>query len=92
MDTKELDITAELAHIELSEEEKAGFAQAVSQLVEYFEIMDKLELKEGDVEHHIPLKTNALRSDNASESSLSDDILEQAPDLEDRFIAIPNVL
>lgn len=92
MDTKELDITAELAHIELSDEEKSGFAQAVSQLVEYFEVMDQMELKQGDVEHHIPIKSNALRKDQASESPLSDDILEQAPDLEDRFIAIPNVL
>lgn len=92
MDRKELDITAELANIELSDTEAERLAQAVSQMVEYFAMMDELELDDAPREHHILNSKNALRSDASRESNLSDDILEQAPDLEDRFIAIPNVL
>jgi aspartyl-tRNA(Asn)/glutamyl-tRNA(Gln) amidotransferase subunit C len=92
MDKKELEITAELAHIELSEGEIDRFSQAVAQMIEYFALMDELELDTQSTEHHIPNSKNALREDRSEESSLADDILEQSPDLEDRFISIPNVL
>ncbi len=92
MDRKELEITAELAHIELSDAEIETFSRAVSQMVEYFAVMDELKLEGESASHHIPGGGNALRKDRSGDSPYADDILEQAPDLEDRFIAIPNVL
>ncbi len=92
MDIKELEITAALANIELSGKELNVFAQAVTQMIEYFALMESYQIGSDTTGHHIRNKTNVLRDDAASESQLSDDILEQAPDLEDRFIAIPNVL
>lgn len=92
MDKTELELTAELAHIELSDDEKAVFSDAVSQMIEYFALMDEIEVGFENSEHHIPGNANAVRPDKALPSQYADDILEQAPDLEDRFIAIPNVL
>jgi aspartyl-tRNA(Asn)/glutamyl-tRNA(Gln) amidotransferase subunit C len=92
MEKKELEITAGLANMEFSDGEMQKLAAAVSQMVEYFSIMESYEPGKGSTGHHISDNKNHLRKDAAGDSPLSDDILEQAPDLEDRYIAIPNVL
>jgi len=81
MDRSELDITAELALMDLTDDERGQLETAVAQLLEYF------SLQEGN-----RLRSDVLRTDGEAAQALADDILEQAPDLEDRFIAIPNVL
>lgn len=90
MDRRELEITAELANIELSDAEIEKFSSAVEQMIEYFEIMAEVDLS-GLVSEHRHGQ-NSLRSDRAADSAMSDEILGQAPELEDRFIVIPNVL
>ena len=91
MEREELDITAQLARLELSEEETRRFEQAVFQMLEYFS-----KMREFDVEGLPPTaqlkQTNATRADRASEQQDSASILDNAPELEDRFIVIPNVL
>jgi aspartyl-tRNA(Asn)/glutamyl-tRNA(Gln) amidotransferase subunit C len=93
MDRGELDITAELALINLSDDERAELETAVSQLLEYFSTMDLVDVSGLEPTTHALQEGNRLRPDTPrDEAGISDDILEQAPDLEDRFIAIPNVL
>ncbi|HKJ86115.1 MAG TPA: Asp-tRNA(Asn)/Glu-tRNA(Gln) amidotransferase subunit GatC [Spirochaetia bacterium] len=97
MDRSELDITAELALMDLTDDERGQLETAVAQLLEYFSVMDGIDvsglaptthaLQEGN-----RLRSDVLRTDGEAAQALADDILEQAPDLEDRFIAIPNVL
>lgn len=88
MDKRELEITAELAHIELSDSEIGKFAGAVEQMIEYFDMMI-------DVSDELPAdrpRKAVIRKDSAVYLRMSDEILDQAPELEDRFIVIPNVL
>jgi aspartyl-tRNA(Asn)/glutamyl-tRNA(Gln) amidotransferase subunit C len=92
MDQKELFITAELAQIQLEESEVETLAQEVSQMVSYFEKMLEVSVDHLEPTTQHLLKQNRIRPDVVSPSNLADDILEQAPDLEDRFICIPNVL
>jgi aspartyl-tRNA(Asn)/glutamyl-tRNA(Gln) amidotransferase subunit C len=108
MDRSELDVTAELALMDLTEDERARLEPAVAQLLEYFSVMDGIDVSALEPTTHALQEGNRLRADSAdagtsasgiadpnataSASALADDILEQAPELEDRFIAIPNVL
>lgn len=92
MEKRELTVTAELAQIELREEETERLTQEVTQMVSYFEKMMEVSVEGLEPTTHAMLKTNRLRPDYNNTSDLADDILEQAPDLEDRFICIPNVL
>ena len=94
MDRSELDITAELALLELTDDERAQLEQGVARLLEYFSLMDSIDVSNLEPTTHALQEGNRLRADvpRAEGDELSDDILEQAPDLEDRFIAIPNVL
>jgi aspartyl-tRNA(Asn)/glutamyl-tRNA(Gln) amidotransferase subunit C len=92
MEKRELTVTAELAQIELREEETERLTKEVSQMVSYFEKMMEVSVEGLEPTTHAMLKKNRLRPDNNNTSDMADDILEQAPDLEDRFICIPNVL
>lgn len=91
MDREELDITAQLARLELSDEETKRFEQAVFQMLEYFS-----KMREFDVEGLPPTaqmtRKNTTRKDAAVVNTDTEAILGNAPELEDRFIVIPNVL
>ena len=61
-------------------------------MVAYFEKMMEVSVDSLEPTTHTFIKKNRLRPDEFSPSDLADDILEQSPDLEDRFVCIPNVL
>ncbi len=93
MDRAELDVTAELALLNLNETEQADLETAVGQLLEYFSAMDLVDVSGLEPTTHALSEGNRLRPDTPrTATGIEDEILEQAPDLEDRFIAIPNVL
>lgn len=99
----ELEITADLALLELTGDERGRLEAEVSRLLDYFATMDAIDVTGLEPTTHALREGNRVRPDEptagltpggdaAAAESLADDILEQAPDLEDRFIAIPNVL
>lgn len=92
MDIDELLFTAELAQLELTERELTVLAEAVSQMVDYFARMQEIDVDDLPPTTHALLTSNRLRPDLVRESTLADDLLEHAPDVEDRFVVIPNVL
>jgi aspartyl-tRNA(Asn)/glutamyl-tRNA(Gln) amidotransferase subunit C len=93
MDSSELDITARLALLELSPEEREQFEREVGRLLEYFSLMDGVDVSGLEPTTHALGQGNRLRADVPRQGGeVADDMLEQAPDLEDRFVAIPNVL
>jgi aspartyl-tRNA(Asn)/glutamyl-tRNA(Gln) amidotransferase subunit C len=94
MERDELAITAHLARLELSPEETADFQRAVFQMLDYFS-----KMREVDVEGLPPtaqmVTHNRVRPDAPAEgrgAAEVDRLLANAPELEDRFIVIPNVL
>lgn len=93
MDRAELVLTAELALIELDDSRLEAFSASVGELLDHFTAMSSLDVEGLEPTTHALAEQNRLRPDAASpESGLADRILEQASDLEDRLISIPNVL
>jgi len=93
MHRDELKITAELALVELDEERLAAFERSVTALLDHFAVMSTFDVSDLPATTHARSEENRLRPDEAvRDPELSDRILEQAPDLEDRLISIPNVL
>ena len=93
MHRDELRITAELALVELDDERLAAFERSVSALLDHFAAMSTFDVSGLPATTHALNEENRLRPDQVvSDAELSDRILDQAPDLEDRFISIPNVL
>jgi len=92
MDIAEIDRIASLALIELEDAEKERLAEAVDQMIAYFQLMQKIDVSGLEPTTHALLKDNRVRPDNNNPNNISDDLLDQAPELEDRLIVIPNVL
>jgi len=93
MDRAELELTAQLALIELDETRLAAFEASVGELLDHFAVMNSFDVTGLSPTTHALQEENRLRTDSAgTEPGMPDLILDQAPDLEDRFISIPNVL
>lgn len=92
MDQKELYVTATLAQLELSEAEAQTLNAAVEEMLQHFARMKEIDVDRLEPTTHALLKTNRVRADRVVESSLAERLIENAPETEDRFIVIPNVL
>lgn len=92
MEIRELETTAALAQIDLGEGDLARLGDAVSQMLAYFEKMNALDTEGLEPTTHALVKDNRVRPDTVVFSSYADALVDQAPEREDRFIVIPNVL
>jgi aspartyl-tRNA(Asn)/glutamyl-tRNA(Gln) amidotransferase subunit C len=92
MDIKELQTTAFMARLTLKEDEVEKLNKAVSEMLDYFSIMKNIDVDELDPTTHALASKNRQRKDEIVEQTETETILGQAPELEDRFIVIPNVL
>ena len=93
MDRDELELTAELALIDLDESRLTAFENSVGELLDHFAAMSSFDVTGLLPTTHALQEENRLRHDTpGTDPELPDLILEQASDLEDRFISIPNVL
>ena len=93
MDRGELELTAELALIDLDDSRLTAFEESVGELLDHLAVMSSFDVSGLLPTTHALQEENRLRHDSArTDPELPDLILEQASDLEDRFISIPNVL
>ncbi|WP_460056661.1 Asp-tRNA(Asn)/Glu-tRNA(Gln) amidotransferase subunit GatC [Spirochaeta dissipatitropha] len=89
---KDILVTAGLAQVELSEDEREALRASMSRMVEYMEVMAEAPVDELLAMTHVHAAENRIRNDNNNPWNNTDALLENAEDLEDRYIAIPNVL
>lgn len=103
MNDAELQITADLARISLSDEERARLRTEVETMLTYFDSMASAEAALGEAAANaacdnaagagnIVRSVHALRDDRVRDDVNADDLIDAADEVEDRFIAIPNVL
>ena len=92
MEEKELDITAELSNLELTPEERAAFDIEVGRILEYFELMKRIDVEGVEATTHVGLRGNQTREDIPRDVDLSEALLANSPDRDGRFFRIDKVL
>jgi aspartyl-tRNA(Asn)/glutamyl-tRNA(Gln) amidotransferase subunit C len=92
MDSRELLATARMARLTLAEGELAALARAVEQMLEHFSQMRLVDVEGLAPTTHALVRENRLRDDAESVLASSEELLRNAPEREERFIVIPNVL
>jgi aspartyl-tRNA(Asn)/glutamyl-tRNA(Gln) amidotransferase subunit C len=88
----EVEHVAQLARLALRDEELETFARELGVILEHVEDLAALDLD--DVEptaHPLPL-VNVLRRDEVRPSLPRDEVLSQAPAVEDRRFRVPRIL
>lgn len=92
MDMREIDITVELAQMELSSEEKTRLGKDLQEILEYFAQMSQIDVEGVEPTTHSLQKFLRTRPDEVLTSVLADELLDKAPEVESRLVVIPNVL
>jgi aspartyl-tRNA(Asn)/glutamyl-tRNA(Gln) amidotransferase subunit C len=85
-------MTARMARLDLSEEEMARLSRAVEQMLAHFSHMREIDVAGLAPTTHALLRENRLREDVETALAAPDTLVGNAPEREDRFIVIPNVL
>jgi aspartyl-tRNA(Asn)/glutamyl-tRNA(Gln) amidotransferase subunit C len=92
MDASDLEVTARMARLSLSEEELERLRAAVEQMLAHFSHMREIDVAGLAPTTHALLKENRLRDDVESREVPAESLLDNAPEREERFIVVPNVL
>jgi aspartyl-tRNA(Asn)/glutamyl-tRNA(Gln) amidotransferase subunit C len=92
MEAGELSATARMARLTLSPEEADQLRAAVERMLAYFAHMKEIDVEGLAPTTHALLRENRLREDVEAGCRDADTLVGNAPEREDRFIAIPNVL
>lgn len=83
---------AKLARLGITPQEKEMFGKQLSAILEYAEILNKLNTdKIAPTSHAIPMK-NVLREDKIVPCKNSQDILINAPEKEDNMFKVPRIV
>ena len=92
MDASELAATARMARLSLSAEDFEKLGTAVEQMLAHFSHMRNIDVEGLAPTTHALLRENRLREDTENPAGHVDQLLDNAPEREERFIVVPNVL
>jgi len=92
MDASELQLTARMARLSLTQVDLEKLGIAVEQMLQHFSHMKEIDIQGLAPTTHPLLRENRLRPDVETGPALSSTLLDNSPEREDRFIVIPNVL
>lgn len=92
IDKKTVEYVAELARINISEEEKAKLLPQLSKILDYIDKLKEIDTKDVEPTRGYLLETNILRKDEVVKFPFSKDILNNAPSHEEGHLKIPKVI
>lgn len=83
---------AELAHIELTEEEKNLFTEQFNRILEFFEKIDSVDTEGIPPTYHVFDLVNVFRKDETEEPLSKESVLRNAPRREENFFKSPRII
>lgn len=89
---KDVRYMADLARLQLSEEEVKSFAQDMNQILGYMERLDELDTSDVEPLEHVIDLDSRLRPDEAKDPISHDDALKNAPDADSDYFRVPKVI
>jgi aspartyl-tRNA(Asn)/glutamyl-tRNA(Gln) amidotransferase subunit C len=89
---KQVEHVAWLAHIELSDEEKALFTEQFNDILEFFKKIDSVDTKGVEPTYHVLDLNNVYRKDETTPSLPTEEALKNAPKKEKKFIKAPRIV
>ncbi|MFH1710601.1 MAG: Asp-tRNA(Asn)/Glu-tRNA(Gln) amidotransferase subunit GatC [bacterium] len=89
---KDVEHVAKLARLGLTEAEKKRFTEQLSKILEYAEIINKLDTKNvAPTSHAIPMK-NVFREDKVSEFEDRRSVIANAPKEDNNMFSVPRIM
>jgi len=92
VDKKNVEHVANLARIEISEEEKASLGGQLSKIIGYIDKLKELNTDNVEPMRGLHTERNVTREDKAKDSGAKEDILSSSPLREGDYFKIPKVI
>lgn len=89
---KEVEHTAWLAHIKLSEKEKILFTKQFNDILNYFKKIDEVNTADVQPTYHVLDLLNVYREDEITPSLPAKETLKNAPRKEKQFLKAPRIV
>ena len=89
---KDVEHVASLAHIELSDQEKALFTEQFNDILEYFKKIDAVDTNGVEPTYHVLDLSNVSRRDETKPSLSTEEALRNAPKKEKKFLKAPRIV
>lgn len=89
---KDVEYVADLARLQLSDEETESLANDMNQILDYMTTLEEVDTSDVEpLEHVIDLEYR-LREDEAKEPLSHEDALKNAPDADSDYFRVPRVI
>ncbi|MBP7582492.1 MAG: Asp-tRNA(Asn)/Glu-tRNA(Gln) amidotransferase subunit GatC [Spirochaetes bacterium] len=92
IDERILSRAAELARLELSEDEKSEFARQLTDIIGYVKKIEELDTDSVELEDAVPGRVHPLRDDSLRESLPREEVGKMAPEFGDGHVVVPRIL
>lgn len=89
---KDVRYMADLARLQLTEEEVKSFSKDMNQILGYMERLEELDTSDVEPLEHVIELDSRLRVDQAKEALSHEDALKNAPDADSDYIRVPKVI
>lgn len=89
---KEVEHVAKLARLDLSEAEKAKYADQLGKLLEYFNQLKEIDTQNIEPMAHPVQAVNVVREDIIAPAFSREEILNNAPEVEDGYFKVPKII
>jgi len=83
---------ASLSKLNLSESEKETLMKHTENILDYVEILNEVDIDNEVLVNNIESKAETLRNDEVVTSFDGEILLKNAPDMEDGYFVVPNIL
>ncbi len=88
---KQLDHLSKLARVELPEKQRPKLKKQLSEILDYFKKLEKLDTEKNEPTSQTTGIVNATRKDEVTESLSTKEVLKNAPDTDDGFFKVKSV-
>ena len=92
INNEEVKKVAYLARLELNEDEINNHAEQLEKILEYIKHLEKIETNDVPCTTRAIEVTNVFRKDDNRNSDCTEELLELAPDLEDKYFKVPKII
>jgi aspartyl-tRNA(Asn)/glutamyl-tRNA(Gln) amidotransferase subunit C len=89
---KDVEYVANLAKLELSDEEKRRFQKELDNIIKYIDQLNELDTTNVPITSHVTFLQNIFREDEVLPSLSPDQALANAPEKKDGFFRVPRVI
>lgn len=88
----EVRYVANLARLQLTEEEVEGLKSDMNRILEYMETLNELDTSDVEPLEHVTEMNARFRKDEAKEPLSHEDALKNAPDADSDYFRVPRVI